>query len=123
MSRHCVVLQRIHAHVLEVAGGLHAAVPHFVDEHEVHVDPGSAVLQLLGHAHCPRHVLRPHVRGQSLAAVVGPGDGLFLPAPSEGAMFNAPIISRWIDGMITLPASPPRSFVGVSADLGRVTST
>src|SRR5688572_26598470 len=77
MARDGVVLQRVHAHVLAAAARLHAAVRHLVDEHEAGVDPGAAVLQLLGDAHRAADVLGPDRRREAVVAVVRPGDRLF----------------------------------------------
>src|ERR671921_146644 len=48
-----VILQGVHAHVLAVAGLLESAMGHLVDEHEMAVHPGAAVLQARRRGHGP----------------------------------------------------------------------
>ncbi len=49
-----VVFQCVDRHVLAVAGLLQAAMRHLVDEHEVGVDPGAAILQAGAAVFMPR---------------------------------------------------------------------
>src|SRR5689334_5805707 len=75
-----VVLDRVHALVLAVAGLLEPAVRHLRHKREVVVDPDGPELDGLRDPHPLRDVAGPDRRGQSEAYVVGPGDGLLLVA-------------------------------------------
>src|SRR6202158_4819524 len=72
MTRHTVVLERVHRQVLAVARALEAAVWHLADPRKMSVDPAAAVLQPGGDLHAARDVARPDGRGQTILGVVRP---------------------------------------------------
>ena len=62
--------------ILAVAGTFEPAVRHFVDEHEVGVDPGATVTQGRGHFHSLGEITGPNGGGEAVLGVIGPADGL-----------------------------------------------
>ncbi len=49
---------------------------HLVDQHEMRVDPGAAILQAGGGLHAAADILGPDGGGQAVIAVVCPGNGI-----------------------------------------------
>src|SRR6185437_13330145 len=73
-----VVLERVDAQVLAVAGLLEAAVRHLRDERDVVVDPHAAEAQRARDAQRAPDVARPDRRREPVARAVGPCDRLLL---------------------------------------------
>src|SRR5205814_7856938 len=67
-----VVLERIGAQVLAVAGLLVAAVRHLADERDVVIDPDGPERETLRRVQRPAHVPRPDRGRQAVVDVVGP---------------------------------------------------
>src|SRR5436309_2988514 len=73
-----VVLERVDAEILAIAGLLEAAMGHLGDERDVVVDPHAAEAQRFGYAQRTSDIAGPHRGGQAVARRVGPGDRLLL---------------------------------------------
>ena len=101
-----VVLERVHAQVLAVAGLLEAAVGHLGDERDVVVDPHAAEAQRLGDAQRAADVARPHRGGEAVAGRVGPRDRLLLVAEALHGDDRAEDLA--LDHLVVLLAGRPR---------------
>ena len=71
-----IILQRIGRHVLAIAGLLKPAMRHFIDQHEMRVDPGAAITQPGRRGHGATDILGPDRGGEAVIAVIGDGDGV-----------------------------------------------